>query len=268
MVGFAANSLLCRAALGTRLIDPQAFTSIRIAGGAIALHALVCFRVNGWARVGGSWDGALALVLYAFFFSWAYVRLDAGIGALILFGVVQLTMVGWGIAKGSRLATLEWAGLGLALTGLALLTVPGKSAPPLSAAWLMAAAGLAWGAYSLIGRQARAPLEATAGNFMRGALLAIPLGCYLFGAGRLALGGRGAALAAVSGAVTSGLAYAIWYAVLPRLRATQAAITQLSVPILAALGGALWLQESFSFRKLVSSVLVLGGILLATGRRR
>lgn len=262
LCGFAANSLLCRAALASKLIDPACFTALRIVSGALALWALTALR-SPRGRVGGSWEAAAALVAYALFFSFAYVRLDAGIGALLLFGTVQLTLIGVSVARGARPAPREWAGLLVALGGLALLTLPGKGVPASQAAIWMAVAGMAWGAYTLKGKREGRPFIATAGNVQRGAALAIPFGLVAWQLGERGTV-RGALLAAISGAVTSGMAYAVWYAVLPKLRMTQAAISQLSVPVLAMAGGVLWLGETIDARKAVAAALVLVGIALAT----
>jgi drug/metabolite transporter (DMT)-like permease len=274
LVGFAANSLLCRAALGARSIDAASFTAIRLASGALvlALIASISARTARTARTSataaapgvigaGSWRSAAALVLYAAAFSFSYLRLSAATGALILFAAVQATMIAVGIWRGERPRALEWLGFALAAGGLVALTLPGLAAPdPLGAA-LMAAAGVAWGVYSLRGRGAARPLAATADNFLRSVVLAVPL------AAAIALGGhataRGAGLAIASGALASGIGYSLWYAALPRLAATRAAIIQLSVPVLAAAGAALFLGEPITPRLAGAAAAIIGGVALA-----
>ena len=258
LIGFAANSLLCRAALGARSIDAASFTAIRIASGALVLLLLA----GRAAPRTGSWPSAAALFAYAAAFSFAYLRLTAATGALILFALVQATMIGVGIWRGERPRALEWLGLALAAGGLVALTLPGLAAPdPLGAA-LMAAAGVAWGIYSLRGRGAANPLAVTADNFAR----AVPFAALLLVAIPLAGGRittRGALLAATSGALASGIGYSLWYAALPHLRATRAAIVQLSVPVLAALGAVVTLGESISLRLAAATAAILGGVLIA-----
>lgn len=271
LVGFAANSLLCRAALagGGRLIDAASFTTVRLASGALVLGLLLAAR-RGRYR-GGSWPSSLALVAYAVGFSLAYVRIGTGVGALILFGCVQATMLGTGIAKGERPSPLEWAGLALALGGLAWLTMPGASAPDPVGAVLMAGAGVAWGVYSLRGRGGTDPLAATAHNFLLGVPWVLGFAALNALAGGWAPHGtaRGVGLAVASGALASGVGYSLWYAALPSLTATRAAIVQLSVPVLAAAGGVLLLSESMSPRLLGAGTALLCGVLLAlTARQR
>ena len=264
LLGFAANSLLCRAALAggeARSIDAASFTLVRLVSGALVLALLVRLRAGrGPERGHGSWAGALALFAYAAGFSLAYVRIGAGVGALLLFGCVQLTMLAAGLARGERPRALEWVGLAVALAGLAGLTLPGASAPDAGGALLMAGAGVAWGLYSLRGRGSTDPLAATAGNILR----SVPLAAALW---LLALGlvpgahasAKGLLLATGSGALASGLGYSLWYAALPSLSAARAAIVQLSVPVLAAAGAVLLLHEPLTQR------LVLGGAALLTG---
>ena len=262
MTAFAGNSLLCRGALAAAAIDPATFTGIRLASGALVLALLA----RGRARA-GSVPSAFALFAYAAAFSFAYVRLSAGVGALLLFGAVQATMIGAGLRAGEPLTRARFAGFVLAATGLVVLVRPGLDAPDPLAALAMIAAGAAWGVYSLRGRGARDPLGETAGNFLRAA----PFGLALVAVqalvpasgGGLHAGARGATLAAVSGALASGLGYAIWYAALPRLSATVAGIVQSSVPILAALGGVLLLGEPVTARLVFAALVVPGGIALA-----
>lgn len=264
MVAFSANSVLARLALAAGHADALAFTAVRLASGAAVLGGLVAARHG---RIGGDLVSAGALLVYAAAFSLAYLALPAGTGALVLFGAVQATMVGWGVATGERLRTVQTAGLGLALGGLVVLVAPGVGAPPLGAAVLMATAGAAWGVYSLRGRTSTDATEATAGNFLRAAPVAVGLALVSFGTGHGHLDAAGVALAAASGAVTSGLGYAAWYAVLPRLSATTASVAQLSVPLLAALGGAALLGEQPGLRVAGAAVLTLGGIALVVSRR-
>ena len=267
MVAFAANSLLCRAALATAAIDATTFTALRLGAGAVALVALARARTRG-----GSWRSAAALAAYAFLFSLAYLRIPAGVGALALFGAVQTTMIGAGLARGERPRAREWCGLALAFGGLAGLARPGREAPdPLGVA-AMAAAGVAWGVYSLRGRGNADALGVNAANFARAAAL-LPLFAMLAlglppDSPAFHLTPRGAALALVSGAITSGLGYALWYVAVRGLSATRAAIVQLSVPPLAALGGVALLGERPTLRLAGCGAAILGGIALAvTGRR-
>ena len=263
---FAANSILARLALRNGQIDAASFTAIRLAAGALALWLLLLARGSS-LRLGGrgAWIAALFLFLYAAPFSFAYVELSAGTGALLLFGAVQLTMIGAGLGGGERPHWREWLGLAVALAGLVYLNLPGLSAPdPLGAA-LMALAGIAWGLYSLRGRSATAPLAETAHSF----LLATPLGLLLAaaGSGRAHLSGVGIACAVASGALASAGGYAAWYSVLPRLSATRAGTLQLAVPVLAALAGVLLLGERLSPRLVGSAIAILGGVGLAISCR-
>jgi drug/metabolite transporter (DMT)-like permease len=257
LVGFAANSLLCRAALGDRSIDAASFTAIRLASGALVLAILA----RGRARGAGSWTSAAALFLYAAAFSVSYLRLTTATGALILFAAVQATMIAGGIRRGERPRAPEWLGFALAAGGLVVLALPGLAAPdPLGAA-LMAAAGLGWGIYSLRGRGAARPLAATADNFLRTLAFAAPLAIAIALDGHASA--RGAALAAASGAIASGIGYSLWYAALPHLAATRAALLQLSVPVLAAAGAALVLGEPITARLAAAAAAIVGGIALA-----
>ncbi len=268
LVGFAANSLLCRAALagGGRLIDAASFTAVRLVSGALVLFVLL--RARGGRYQGGSWGSALALFAYAAGFSLAYVRIPAGVGALLLFGCVQMTMLGTGLVRGERPRPLEWAGLVLALGGLVGLTAPGATAPDLTGAALMAGAGVAWGIYSLRGRGSTQPLAATANNFLLSVPLVLGLSAVSMGVqGAPHATMRGVVLAVASGALSSGVGYSLWYAALPHLTATRAAIVQLSVPVLAATGGVLLLGEQVTVRLLGAGSALLGGVLLALASR-
>jgi len=269
LLAFAANSWLCRAALRSGAIDPASFTAIRLAAGAAAL-VLVARGFSGGRRpAGGSLHSAVALFAYAIAFSLAYLELDAGVGALVLFGAVQVTMVSGGLLSGRRPTAAELAGIVLALAGLALLALPGRAAPPLAAASGMAAAGVAWGLYSLRGRRESAPpLAANAGNFLRAVPLAAAALVIAALRAPLHASGPGILLALVSGAVTSGLGYAIWYAALPKLSAATAGLVQLAVPVVAAAGGVLLFGERVTARLLLAGALVLSGIALALFWRR
>ncbi len=260
MLAFAGNSLFCRLALRDTEIDAASFTAIRLASGALVLAALLMLRGKR-PTAGGSWPMAAMLFAYAVCFSFAYRDLTAATGALLLFGAVQFTMTGYGLWTGERIRGLKLVGLLLALAGLVWLLLPGLAAPPPLAAALMLGAGAAWGVYSLLGKGAGDPTAATGGNFLR----SLPFAAVLALTATTTAGAvdpTGALYAVLSGALTSGLGYVLWYAALPRLRATSAATVQLSVPAIAALGGAVLLAEPVTVRLLVASVAVLGGIAL------
>lgn len=266
MAAFAGNSLLCRLALKDTTIDAATFTSVRIASGALILMAVVRLRGGVRPMAGGSWPAAAMLFIYAAGFSFAYRELSAATGALLLFGAVQLTMIGYGLWQGERLRRLQMAGFAAALGGLVYLLLPGLAAPPLHDAAFMLAAGMAWGVYSLLGRGMADPTQATAGNFLR----AVPFAAVLCLAFSRDIAGDplGVSYAVLSGAVTSGLGYVLWYAVLPALKATSAATIQLCVPALAALGGVVLLAEPLSPRLLLASAAILGGIALTIYRSK
>ena len=268
LIAFAANSVLARLGLTIGEIGPWGFSLIRLVSGAVIL-ALLVSRKNGVIKAAtyGSWSGAAALLVYAAFFSYAYLSLPAGTGALILFALVQVTMVGAGLFLGERLTALQWLGSILAMGGLIYLLTPNIAPPDPIGAFAMALAGLGWGIYSLLGRNtsSQSPTEKTAGNFLRAALLAALLSLpvlFIWPENLPALKGIGFAVA--SGAITSGLGYAIWYAALKSLPATRAAIAQLSVPPLAALGGILFLSEPVTQRFMIATVIIFAGIILAT----
>ncbi|QQE89290.1 EamA family transporter [Azotobacter chroococcum] len=265
MLAFAGNSLLCRLALRDTAIDAASFTGVRLLAGALTLWLLLRLG-SGRGRAGGSWSGAVALFVYAAGFSFAYLQLDAGVGALLLFGAVQLGMLLYGLWRGERLG--PWASLGLllALAGLVALLLPGANAPAPGSAALMLLAGLAWAVYSLLGRGSADPLAATAGNFLRAVPLALLLGLLLLAQSEP--DPQGLAYALLSGALTSGLGYAVWYSALRGLGALQAATVQLSVPILAALAGALLLGEALTLRLSLAGLAVLGGIALVLTAER
>jgi drug/metabolite transporter (DMT)-like permease len=260
MIAFAGNSLLCRLALEQGSIDPASFTTIRVVSGALTLWVIVqVFRGKRTER-DGSWLSGLALIAYAAGFSFAYLSLTAASGALLLFVAVQATMIGYGLWRGERLGRLQIIGLVLALGGLVGFLLPGLSAPPLHGSMLMLAAGVAWGVYSLRGKGAGDALAATAGNFLRAVPVAGALSALMLP--ETAVDGAGFWYAVSSGAITSGIGYAIWYTVLPALKSTEAATVQLSVPVLAALGGILLLGEPATLRLVLASVAILGGIAL------
>lgn len=262
MAAFAANSLLGRGALAGERIDPASFAVIRVISGALTLYLIVAVRRG---RPSGDWTGAWWLFAYMICFAFAYLSLSAGTGALILFGAVQITMFAAGLRAGETFGRVGWLGLGLAAGGLAYLVSPGVTAPPLVGAILMAVAGIAWGLYSLHGRGVANPLAATAGNFLRAAPLASLAWLPFLGGAHLSP--SGVSLAIASGAIASGLGYAIWYKTLPRLKATSAATTQLSVPLIAAFGGVIFLGEGITRRLLIASIAVLGGIALVLTHR-
>lgn len=259
MIAFAGNSLLCRAALKHTGIDAASFTTIRLISGALMLWLVV--SVSRRTHTGrGNWLSAFALFAYAAGFSFAYVSLPAATGALLLFGAVQATMIGHGIRAGERLLKLQLAGLVIALAGLVGLLLPGLSAPPMFGSLLMLASGVAWGVYSLRGRGAGDPLRVTAGNFLRAVPIAAALSLFMYQ--RTSMDSTGFCYAVASGALTSGIGYSIWYTVLPALKAAKAATVQLSVPVIAALGGIVFLGEPITLRLLLSSAAILGGIAL------
>jgi drug/metabolite transporter (DMT)-like permease len=289
MLAFAGNSLLTRAALLQTQTAPGCFLAVRIGSGALMLWLLLSLRRSSSARrPGGDWYSALALFAYGAGFSFAYLSLSAATGALLLFGAVQVTMIGYGLWRGEPLRGMRLAGFLLASLGLIALLLPGLARPPLLGAVLMLLAGLAWGVYSLRGRGALDPLAATTGNFMRAAPLALLVGLgalwpWPFVALDTAasyvppplLDGAGFAYALLSGALASGMGYAIWYSALRGLRPAEAATVQLSVPVIAAAGGALLLGEPLSLRLFVCALAILGGIALvllaarpAAGRSR
>lgn len=272
MLAFAGNSVLCRLALSTTPVDAATFTGVRLVAGALALRLVVRGRARGRVRAdpsAGSWLSAAALFVYAAAFSFAYVVLPTGTGALLLFGAVQLTMIGYGLWRGERFATEQVLGFAAALGGFVYLLLPGLSAPPLSDAALMVAAGVAWGVYSLRGRGSSDPAAVSAGNFLRTLPLvaALVLATLLTPTTELQLDAMGILYAALSGALTSGLGYLVWYAALPSLRATVAATVQLSVPVLAALGGVVFIGEPVTPRLLLTALAILGGVALVLRAR-
>ena len=269
MLAFAGNSLLCRLALKQTSIDPASFTTIRLLSGAVTLFLIVKLRRTAVTGQ-GNWLSAFALFAYAAGFSFAYVSLPAATGALLLFGAVQVTMISQGFWAGERLRSLQLLGLLLAFGGMVGLLLPGLAAPPLLGSVLMLGAGVAWGFYSLRGKGAGDPTGVTAGNFMRAAPMALVLSLLLLSQPgvRASLDTAGFCYALASGALTSGIGYAIWYTALPALKATQAATVQLSVPVIAALGGIVFLGESLTLRLMLASIAILGGIALVILERR
>ena len=265
MGAFAANSLLCRVALRDTGIDAASFTTIRIASGAAVLWVIARMR-GGTMTSAGSWGSAAALFAYAAAFSFAYIELPAAVGALILFCAVQVTMIGWGLWRGERIGARQAAGLALAIGGLVGLLWPGLSAPPAASAALMLAAGIAWGIYSLRGRRSGDPTIATAGNFVRALPFAAILSLAMLGGAKADT--AGVLLAVASGALASGLGYAIWYMALPGLTATKAATIQLSVPVIAAIAAVVLLDEAITLRLVLGSAAILGGIALVVVARR
>jgi drug/metabolite transporter (DMT)-like permease len=270
MTAFAANSVLNRAAVGGLGMDAMSFGVIRLVSGALALAALILWQKRGFA-IGGAGRGVAVagLLAYIFGFSMAYRGLDAGLGALILFGVVQITMFGGAVVAREEMPRSRWLGAGLALLGLIWLLAPGAGAGTVSVshAAAMAVAGLGWGIYSLQGRRESDATQATAMNFILAAPVAVLLSWGL--AGEIVIGGAGAhtgtgvALAVVSGVITSGLGYALWYAILPGLGASRAAVAQLTVPVIAMAGGMVFLAEPLTLRFVCAAVLVIGGVLVS-----
>jgi drug/metabolite transporter (DMT)-like permease len=261
LVAFAANSVLCRLALGAGAIDAASFTGVRLLSGSLILMAILWIsdsRNTSASR--GSWPASLALFLYAIAFSYAYITLDTGTGALILFGAVQITMILLSILSGNRLHATEWIGVGIAFAGFVYLVLPGVSAPSLIGFLLMSVAGIAWGIYTLKGRGSSDPLADTSYNFLRTTPMVLMLAILVLPEAQFST--EGILLAVVSGAITSGIGYTIWYAALGGISTTQAAVVQLSVPVLAALGGVVFSGETITWRMTSSGALILGGILL------
>ena len=268
MLAFAGNSIICRMALRDAAIDPATFTGIRLASGALALLLIFASAQRGSSVTAhGSWAAALMLFLYALCFSYAYISLDAATGALILFGFVQATMIVMALAAGDRPRLAEWLGWLLAVSGLVWLLLPGAAAPAPLAALLMAMSGVAWGVYSIQGRGQTDPLASTSSNFLR-SLVLVAILCLLTMSG-MQITRTGVLLAVLSGALTSGVGYVIWYAALNYLSSIQAALVQLSVPAVAAAGGVVLLAESLSSRLVIAGLLILGGICIAvTGKEK
>lgn len=265
MLAFAANSLLCRLALGEELVDAASFTAVRVIAGALVLLLLLLPGRRVRDRLVINWRSGAMLVGYMIFFSFAYLTLSAGTGALILFGAVQLTMLIVAFTEGERLRPLSWFGLAIAVGGLVYLVSPGVTAPDPLGALLMAIAGISWGLYSLLGRRVVDPLSATAGNFVFAVPFVILISLVFIDEVHLTT--KGIILAMLSGAIASGLGYAIWYVAIRGLTASRAATIQLSVPIIAAIGGVVALSEDVTLRLLLASVATLGGVWLVLAQR-
>jgi len=262
MLAFAGNSILCRMALRDGSIDPASFTSIRLLSGAVALLLIVRLTSQDASiREHGGWISALMLFFYAICFSYAYISLSAGTGALILFGFVQGTMIAIALWSGDRPSVSEWLGWLLAFGGLVWLLMPGIEAPPAVGAMLMALAGIGWGVYSIRGRRETNALVSTCSNFVYSIAFVVVLSAITITGADIT--NRGVVLAIISGALTSGVGYVIWYAALNYLSSMQAALVQLSVPAIAAAGGVILLAEPVSLRLMTSGMLILGGISLA-----
>jgi drug/metabolite transporter (DMT)-like permease len=276
LLAFAANSILCRTALGGAAIDAGSFTWVRLASGAamLALVTAMPFLRGSAARApsggrgpGGqwgahtAWTASVALLSYAAAFSFAYLRLPAGTGALVLFAATQLTMIGGGMIGGHRPSPREWLGVGIAVAGLVALTARGATAPDLLGVSLMALAGLGWGVYSMLGRKAADPVAANGAAFLRAAVVSTALVLLPLSAARIATA-RGVTLAVVSGAVTSGLGYCLWYRALPHLTPVRASVLQLTVPVITAVAGALLLGEAVTLRLVAAGSVILGGVAL------
>lgn len=268
LIAFAANSLLCRMALVEGHIDAWNFTIIRLLGGALCLafimlvHALKSSANNSdVVQDKGSWLSSISLVIYALCFSLAYVELDTGTGALILFSAVQLTMIGWGIYKKERLSALQWLAFIVAIAGFIYLMLPSAAIPSLFGAIIMAISGVAWGIYSIRGQSCISPLRATGFNFIR-SLIAIPILLILGLNDTNDITFTGIVLASISGAITSGIGYSIWYMAMPLLKSTQAAVVQFCVPVLAAIAGVVFLSEPLTLRFIIASAIILGAVLV------
>ena len=268
LIAFAANSLLCRMALGGHLIDPVSFTTLRLVSGALALIPIsrLVVETKTLQKTKGSWSSSFALFTYAAAFSLAYVSLSAGMGALILFGSVQVTMIGAALKSGERLGLAQWFGLAAAMGGLIFLVLPGISAPDPIGALLMCVSGIAWGAYSIRGKGVSAPVAMTAMNFTRSMPMAIIASAFAFSS--VQLQPLGVMLALVSGVVASGMGYVLWYKTLHGLTTAQASIVQLIVPVLAAVGGITFLSEQVTVRLVAASMMILGGVALAITKRK
>jgi len=267
LIAFAANSILCRLALGGNLIDPVSFTALRLVSGAVALTIIsrAAREAKTPNETRGAWASGFALFAYAITFSLAYASLSTGAGALLLFGSVQVTMIGAALKSGEKLGSAQWVGSAAAIGGLACLALPALSAPAPIGALLMCVAGMAWGAYSVRGKGISAPVSMTAGNFLRSAPMALIVSAVALSSAHLTQ--SGILLALTSGVITSGLGYVLWYKALRGLTTTQASVAQSLVPVLAALGGVVFLSEQMSLRLIVASTLILGGVIVAVLKR-
>jgi drug/metabolite transporter (DMT)-like permease len=264
MLAFAGNSILGRLALKTTSIDPATYMSLRLVSAAGMLMLILRLRPTP-TPVAGNWPSALALFAYAVGFSLSYMDLSAGTGALLLFAAVQITMIGLSLWRGDKMSPLQILGIVIAFAGLVILLLPNVDTPPLTASALMIGAGVAWGIYSLRGRGAGDPTAVTAGNFLRTVPMAVIFSVLMIS--HMQISSTGVIYALLSGAITSGLGYAIWYAALPLLKPIQASIVQLSVPIIASFGGVLFIGEGLTLRLVLTATAVLGGILLVMVER-
>ncbi|KAF7766599.1 hypothetical protein PUND_a2453 [Pseudoalteromonas undina] len=273
LVAFAANSLLCRLALAQGYIDAWNFTVIRLLSGAVCLAIIMLLytkQLNKKAQLSssvindiGSWRSSVSLLIYALCFSIAYIELDTGMGALILFSAVQFTMIGWGIYKQERLTAVQWLAFIVAFVAFVYLMLPSQTAPPVMAAVLMSISGVAWGIYSIRGKACVSPLRATTYNFIR-SLLVLPI-LIVVGMSQLKnVRMEGVLLAIASGAIASGVGYSIWYVAMPLLKSTHAAIVQLCVPVLAAIAGAVFLSETLTVQFMLPSSIILLAVLVFT----
>ena len=260
LIAFAANSVLCRLALGDRTIDASSFTVIRLLSGAIVLFLIIKIKNKSEVSTKGSWSASLMLFLYAITFSFAYITLDTGTGSLILFGSVQITMIFLSILSGNRLHVTEWLGVMVSFLGFVYLVLPGITTPSMFGFMLMTVAGIAWGIYTLKGKGSTNPVIDTAYNFLRTIPFVIILAVLAFN--KMSYSSTGILLAVLSGAIASGIGYAIWYSALRGLSTVQAAVVQLLVPVIAAFGGVIFVSEAITLRLTVSAMLILGGILL------
>ena len=263
LIAFAANSVLCRLALGGSAIDASTFTIVRLLSGVIVLTVILNIskiNSNSSPSTKGSWPASIALFLYAFTFSFAYVTLETATGALILFGSVQITMILLTIFSGNRLHISEWVGMAIAFAGFVYLVLPGVTTPSVIGFFLMTVSGIAWGVYTLKGRGSKSPIMDTAYNFLRTVPFVIILAIITMKYAHYST--EGILLAALSGGIASGIGYMIWYIALSGLSVTQAAVLQLLVPVIAAFGGIIFVSESISLRLAVSSTMILGGILM------
>lgn len=268
LIAFAANSVFCRLALGAQTIDAAGFTVIRLLSGAVVLYIILksgSKSRRNKSAVAGSWIASLLLFLYAITFSYAYLTLDTGTGALVLFGSVQITMIFVSLIKGSRLHVSEWLGVVLAFTGFVYLVLPNASTPSVSGFILMTIAGISWGMYTLKGRESVNPLIDTAYNFLR--TVPMVLLVLIFTVFNMHYSAEGILLAVLSGVIASGIGYSIWYKALAGLAATQAAVVQLLVPVIAAIGGVVFVAEPITLRLTLSGLMILGGILLVVAGR-
>jgi len=261
LIAFAANSVLCRLALGNGSIDASSFTVIRLLSGALALFIILSIKGKSkGVQSKGSWAASFTLFLYAITFSYAYLSVDTGTGALLLFGSVQITMILLSLITGARLHISEWSGLIIAFTGFVYLVLPSVTTPSINGFILMTVSGISWGIYTLKGRSSKNPLMDTTYNFLRTIPFAALLAFFMMP--NITYSSEGIVLAVLSGAITSGVGYTIWYIALGGLSSTQAAVIQLSVPVIAAIGGVLFVSETITYRLIISAVIVLGGILI------